>query len=151
MPITWNADLNTGIDVIDKQHMRIVEYINQLEVANKRRDRKATGEVLESCVDYTRSHFAFEENLQQEAGYEFCRAHKKVHDLFIRRINEYQRRFDLGEDVADELHGLLARWLVSHIKQDDADYVAAVKDNMMGIVKEKENDKGWFGRFFKVS
>lgn len=151
MPITWTTDLNTGIDVIDKQHMRIVEYINQLEAANQRRDRNATGEVLESCVDYTLSHFAFEENLQEEAGYEYCRPHKKVHDLFIRRINEYQRRFELGEDVADELHDLLARWLVSHIKQDDADYVAAVKENMVGIVKKKAQDKGWFGRFFKAN
>ncbi|MEN8177702.1 MAG: bacteriohemerythrin [Pseudomonadota bacterium] len=151
MPITWETDLNTGIEVIDKQHMRIVDYINQLEEANTQQDKKAIGEVLEACVDYTMSHFAFEENLQEEAGYKYCKPHKKVHDLFIRRINEYQDRFKMGEEVADELHGLLARWLISHIKQDDADYVEAVKENMVDIVhdRKKRNDTGWFQRFFK--
>jgi hypothetical protein len=35
MTIRWTTDLNTGIDVIDKQHMRIVDYINDLEKAHQ--------------------------------------------------------------------------------------------------------------------
>ena len=148
MPINWDPDLNTGIVIIDQQHMRIVEYINQLEEANGRRDIDAIGAVLDSCIDYTKSHFAFEENLQEAAGYKYCRPHKRVHDLFIRRINEYKKRFDKGEDVAGELHELLARWLITHIKQDDADYVEAVKRNRGDTVI---NEKGWLKRFFKSS
>lgn len=151
MPIKWDSSLDTGIEIIDSQHKRIIDYINQLEDAAKQRDRGGIGEVLDACVDYTLSHFAFEENLQQEAGYEYSKPHKKVHDLFVRRINEYQERFNKGEDVTDELHGLLARWLISHIKQDDADYVAAVKKNMLEIVRERKSNKdtGWFKRFFR--
>ena len=54
--------------------------------------------------------------------------------------------------MADELHGMLARWLVNHIKRDDADYVSAVKANMVDVIKkkeEKQETKGWFSRFFK--
>jgi hemerythrin len=151
MAITWTKDLNTGIDVIDKHHLRIVEFINQLEKAHKLQDRKLIGQVLDDCVDYTLSHFAFEESLQEEAGYKFCKPHKKVHELFIRRVSEYQERFKLGNDVAEELYALLARWLINHIKRDDADYVAAVKSIMVGIIAEKEEkkDDGWFKRFFK--
>ncbi|MDX8273037.1 hypothetical protein SLK22_17700, partial [Acinetobacter pittii] len=38
----------------------------------------------------------------------------------------------------------------NHIQHDDADYVGAVKENMMGIIREKEKKKGknWFARFF---
>jgi hemerythrin len=41
--------------------------------------------------------------------------------------------------------------LINHIKRDDADYVGAVKANMVDIVNEKKknNDEGWFSRFFK--
>jgi len=35
MAIEWTNDLNTGIDVIDSQHKRIVDYINELERAIK--------------------------------------------------------------------------------------------------------------------
>lgn len=148
--LTWTSDLNTGIEIIDKQHSRIVDYINHLGEATAKHDRVAIGKVLEECIDYTMSHFAFEENLQEEAGYRYCKPHKKVHDLFVRRINEYKERFMLGDEhVASELHELLSRWLVTHIKQDDADYVSAVKANMLQVTSEKNKVEGWFKRFFK--
>ena len=64
MAISWRPDLNTGIDVIDELHMRIVDYINQLEAAHEQQDRHRVGQVLDDCIDYTLSHFAFEERLQ---------------------------------------------------------------------------------------
>jgi len=151
LAILWTDDLNTGIDVIDKQHRRIVDYINDLELAKAKQDREVVGKVLEELVDYTLSHFAFEESLQEEAGYKYCKPHKKVHDLFVRRVNEYLERFRLGDDIVDEIHHMLTSWLINHIRRDDADYVAAVRANMIGIISEKEKnkDEGWFRRFFK--
>ena len=151
MTIKWTDDLNTGIEVIDKQHMRIVDYINDLENAHQKQDKEAVRQALDDLVDYTLSHFAFEESLQEEAGYKYCKPHKKVHELFVRRVNEYMERFKLGDDVSAEIHKLLSSWLINHIKRDDADYVAAVKANMIGIIseKEKKKDDGWFKRFFK--
>ena len=152
MPLNWTVELDTGIEVIDHQHRQIVDFINQLEAANIAKDKAKIKDVVDACVDYTLSHFAFEESLQEEAGYKYCKPHKKVHELFTRKVAEYQQRVDLGDDVADELHGMLSRWLINHIKRDDADYVAAVKSNMVEIIKEKEvkeEAKGWFSRFFK--
>ncbi len=152
MPISWSSDLNTGIEVIDKQHMRIVDFINELEVALKSKDKHAIKAVVDDCIDYTLSHFAFEESLQEEAGYQYCKPHKKVHELFTRKVAEYQERLDLGDDIGEELHQMLVRWLINHIKRDDADYVSAVKANMIGVIKakeEKQESKGWFARFFK--
>ncbi|MDP3540731.1 MAG: bacteriohemerythrin [Azonexus sp.] len=152
MAITWTKDLDTGIDVIDQQHRRIVDFINDLEAAQILKDPEKIKQVVYDCVDYTLSHFAFEESLQEEAGYQYCKPHKKVHQLFTRKVSEYQDRLALGDDVAEELHGMLARWLVNHIKRDDADYVAAVKGNMVSLIQEKEVKKetgGWFRRFFK--
>jgi hemerythrin len=151
LAILWTDDLNTGIDVIDRQHRRIVDYINDLELAKAKQDREAVGKVLDELVDYTLSHFAFEESLQEEAGYKYCKPHKKVHDLFVRRVNEYLERFRLGDDIVDEIHHMLTSWLINHIRRDDADYVASVRANMIGIISEKEKnkDEGWFRRFFK--
>jgi hemerythrin len=48
------------------------------------------------------------------------------------------------------LHEALSKWLINHIRHDDADYVGAVRENMIGIIKENEKKKGknWFSRFF---
>jgi hemerythrin len=95
--------------------------------------------VISDTVDYTVSHFGFEETLIEDAGYEFIRPHKRVHELFVKRVSEYKERFDSGEDVADELHGLLSRWLFSHIKNDDAAYVPAVKASLGNQGSEKKS------------
>ena len=63
MPIIWNDTLNTGISVIDSQHRRIVAYINALEEARSAKDRAQVGQIIEQLVDYTQSHFGFEESL----------------------------------------------------------------------------------------
>ena len=92
----------------------------------------------------------FEESLQEEAGYKYRVPHKRVHDLFIKKIESYRHRFELGQSIESELHEVLSKWLINHIQHDDADYVGAVKENMMGIIKEneKKKGKGWFARFF---
>ena len=151
MPISWTADLDTGIPLIDQQHRRIVDFINHLEVAKNEGDKEAVKQIVYDCVDYTLSHFAFEESLQEEAGYAYCKPHKKVHELFARKVSEYQERMDLGDDVAEELHATLARWLVNHIKRDDADYVESVRASMAPgarALAEEKKKTGWFRRLF---
>ena len=127
MPITWDSRLDTGIDVIDAQHKRIVDYINDLEIAKIKGDKVLTMEVIEQLIDYTQSHFGFEESMLEEAGYKFLKPHKKVHELFIKRVTEFTMRAAKGEDIADELHLMLSKWLINHIASEDRDYADAVK------------------------
>ncbi len=141
----WSPDLDTGIPVIDKQHQRIVEYINQLNHAQQSSSREEVGEVLDQLVDYTLSHFTFEEELMDESGYRFVNAHKKVHKLFVRRVSDYVERFKIGEDITDELLTSLKTWLVNHIKNDDSDYTEIVKESM----GDEKKSGGWLSRSMK--
>lgn len=140
MPITWTGDLDTGIDVIDTQHRRIVDYINRLEDAIERHDAAAVGPVLEELGEYCRSHFAFEEGMQVHAGYKFAEAHRATHEIFAKRLAKYQDRYNAGEDVAKLLHGMLGTWLIHHIKRDDMDYVAEVRGGMDKIAKDGKSE-----------
>ncbi|MEJ1354389.1 MAG: bacteriohemerythrin [Candidatus Sedimenticola sp. (ex Thyasira tokunagai)] len=143
--LKWSPDLDTGIPVIDKQHQRIVEYINQLNHAQQSSSREEVGEVLDQLVDYTLSHFTFEEELMDESGYRFVNAHKKVHKLFVRRVGDYVERFKTGEDITDELLASLKTWLVNHIKNDDSDYTEIVKESM----GDEKKSGGWLSRSMK--
>lgn len=152
MTILWTPDLNTGIDVIDSQHKRIVDYINQLGEAIKQKNRNTVGIVLDELVDYTVSHFAFEESLQEEAGYKFAVPHKAVHEMFVKRVARYQEKHNGGEDVGSQLHGMLSTWLIHHIKRDDMAYVSEVKASITTIVENKK-EGNWLsrsiGKYFK--
>ena len=145
--IQWDDQLNTGIQVIDSQHRRIVEYINSLYDASLTRNRNDVEQVLQNLVDYTLSHFAFEESLMEEAGYPFINGHKRVHELFVKRINNFQQRFKIGDDITDELLAALKSWLINHIKSDDNDYTQTVLTNMNYV--NTQQSSGWLSRSLK--
>ncbi len=137
--IEWTDDLNTGIQVIDNQHQRIVEYINKLHHAQVHESRDEVGEVVDELVDYTLSHFTFEEALMEEAEYEFLIIHKNTHKVFCERVDQFRKRFEKGEDIAGPLAELLRTWLIRHIKSDDKSYVAHVKEKLPRIDKDRGN------------
>ena len=139
--LVWVPELDTGIEEIDKQHRRIVEYINRLYELRSSPDREALGDVIGEMVDYTLSHFVFEESLIENAGYMFAGPHKKVHELFTRRVAEMQSRFDAGEDIAAELHGMLSRWLFNHIRNEDHAYIDSVQAYQRMAVSERDASK----------
>ncbi|MBD9402591.1 bacteriohemerythrin [Comamonas sp. CMM02] len=164
--LNWVPALNIGIEEIDRQHRRIADYINRLYALRETPDRKLLGVVIAETVDYTLSHFAFEEAMIEEAGYMFSGPHKRVHELFIRRVTEIQQRFEAGEDVANELHGMLSRWLFNHIRNEDRGYVDTVKayqrmrnkntktteqkmkEEIVKELEEKHKRKGFLARIF---
>lgn len=148
--IQWRPTLETGIDVIDQQHKRIVDYINALRIAQVKGDRGAVAKTIDDVIDYTQSHFGFEEALMEDAGYPLLNAHKRVHELFIRRVAVLNQRFKSGEDIAQDLHNVLARWLITHIQTEDRHYVGAVKEKMVGVVADQNRRKGLLARFFRI-
>ena len=145
MKMKWIPEYNTGIDVIDDQHKRILDYINEIDDVSVKTDRARIRQILDNIIDYTQSHFTFEESLQEEAGYKYRVPHKRVHDLFIKKIENYRDRFEEGHSIESELNDVQEKWLINHIQHDDADYVGAVKENMMGIIRENEKKKGKTG------
>ena len=145
--IEWTNDLNTGIQVIDNQHKRIVEYINKLDDTKTSQDKELILEVVNDLVDYTLSHFTFEESLMEEAGYPFIKGHKRVHQLFVKRIGDYVQRFKMDEDITEDLLNTLRAWLINHIRSDDNDYVELVQKNLQGM--ESGSSGGWLSRSLK--
>lgn len=128
MRMEWSADYELGIALIDRQHRRIVDFINTLdELVDKPGARLGVARVLHDLVDYTESHFGFEEALLAEAGFAELEAHRQTHARFTRRIEALQRQHEAGEAVAGELLTLLEKWLIHHILEEDAAYTGQVQ------------------------
>ena len=146
--LEWSPDLSMGVEIIDDQHKRLVEYVNQLDEARIRRDRGAIARVIAELVDYTVSHFAFEEVMMEEAGYRFLKAHKRVHATFIEHVGVFQQRFKSGEDVelvATDMQATLVKWLMKHIKCEDMDYSETVRATLReeSLKPEEGAGAGW--------
>jgi hemerythrin len=147
----WSEKFNIGIEVIDNQHRQILVYINTLDQIRMSGQRNQIKDVLDDLIDYTQSHFSFEENLLEQVNYQYLPSHRGIHELFVKRLNDCRQRFAQGEAVEHDLHRLLSKWLVNHIQHDDQDYVDAVRDNMLHYLRVQEQKKGksWFARFFR--
>jgi hemerythrin len=87
--------------------------------------------------------------MQEEAEYPFLKVHKKLHERFVKRVNEFQERFQRGEDVCHELHQLMFNWLYVHINSEDMDYVPSIRSNLSHQKDYTEKEKGFFGSLFK--
>jgi hemerythrin len=143
MFFVWDDAYNTGIEVIDIQHRRIVDYINDLHHAISSDNKEGVEEVLGNLISYTISHFSFEESLMEEHGYQHTEGHRKVHKAFTDRVMRYQLEWSSGKDISRRLLSDLKVWLISHIQQEDQDYAKEIS---------KKLNKGWvskmLGRFF---
>lgn len=125
--LIWTDNLNTGIDVIDNQHKRIVDYINKLySVHNRHADKAAMRDVIDELVDYTLTHFAFEEGMLDDCDYAQLAEHKALHEQFAAQVRELRDRFDSSESASVELNNLMVTWLFNHILHEDAKYVPAI-------------------------
>ncbi|SEJ33362.1 hemerythrin [Pseudomonas linyingensis] len=133
--ISWTADFETGIDIIDEQHKRIFEYLKEIDQAISRKSVEQIEHVIKSLIDYAIAHNTFEESLMEKAGYPMLDAHHEVHERFKERADSYRVRFGSGEDpirLAREVRSDIGLWLTNHIKRDDKHYVNYVKRSLEG-------------------
>jgi hemerythrin len=133
----WSDNLNTGIDTIDLQHRKIVDYINELHRASQTTDRELVGQVLDGLIDYTTSHFSFEEALLESNHYAELKEHQQLHQSFIERIKMHRSNHQKGANVARALTGELQIWLIAHISKEDQRYVASVTSTLEGNALSK--------------
>lgn len=125
--VVWSDKFSTGIQVIDRQHQRIVEYINRLCDAH---GGAVPGDeirhIFDDLVDYTLTHFTFEETLLANNNPHALRAHKMTHDVFSNKVRMLRTRFQKERGTTMELSGLLVSWLSDHILHEDRRDIAAM-------------------------
>jgi hemerythrin-like metal-binding protein len=128
--ITWGPKIEVGIEIIDSQHRRLVDMINELNDAMEGgRGGKAVGSTLKGLIEYTHTHFQTEERLLKEHDYEEYALHCREHRIFTDQVEIYQDRFNAGFlDISSNVMSYLRGWLLTHITSSDRAYVRTLKD-----------------------
>ena len=122
--IRWDEKYSVNIVAIDTEHKRLVELINKLH--DSMRDRKTDqvlGTIVSELVQYTKTHFATEENFLSKNGYPKLNDHKKEHKDFIQKISDFEDGFKNGKLMLSmEIISFLKDWLIKHIQGSDKEY-----------------------------
>lgn len=122
--IQWRDDFSTGDPAVDHEHKELVDLINELH------GNLGSGGVTEEQVEEflgeinlkISAHFALEERMMREAGYDSYEAHKDDHEKLLDDIREIMIGYDAGAYAAfeEQLASHLNEWFTNHFKTHDA-------------------------------
>ncbi|MFU8838399.1 MAG: EAL domain-containing protein [Thiohalomonadaceae bacterium] len=125
----WNAQLDTGIDVIDEQHHKLVEILNHLARQQMLgADAEQIHEILHELADYAEYHFTTEEAIWRRyfVDDEWFQVHEKTHQAFFTKIQLISQSDEPFEKIIEQLFSYLIQWLAFHIIDNDKRMAKAV-------------------------
>jgi hemerythrin len=116
--LDWTRDFEVGHEVIDSQHLELVQHINALAQGVQAERPGELKELLAFLGQYVAMHFRTEEQLMGRYHYPFAAEHVRQH----RRFNDYylhlQREIASGHHaplyLAFRIQLHLMDWLVTH-------------------------------------
>ena len=122
--VEWSDEYSVGIQSIDEQHKRLLSLINQLQTAvDHQTDATFVDEALGELVDYTRTHFSYEEKLLEDNDYPQFAEHKKEHEAMVEQVMDFLERYKKNKDeTIEDITLFLKNWLINHINGTDKEY-----------------------------
>jgi diguanylate cyclase (GGDEF)-like protein/hemerythrin-like metal-binding protein len=112
--IIWAASHEVGVGIIDEQHRKLTELLNDLvESLQRGDDQFGISDRLGATIAYTRFHFQTEEGLMEKYAIVGAAAHREAHTHLLDDLQNFP--------VATDVRSLsltvrfLQEWLLRHI------------------------------------
>lgn len=126
MTFKWDSFFETGIEVIDRQHLGLVALINDvapLLASNDPPDRARIEVLLDKLFTYASMHLKTEEGLMALQGVDarYCHHHGAIHRQFVDQLVDMRTAFvaDKNFKIGPTLLKFLTSWLTIHILDED--------------------------------
>ena len=122
--VEWKDEYSVGIDSIDQQHKKLLNLINQLQTAvDYSTGDEFERDALDELVDYTKTHFVYEEGLMRDNDYPDFEPHKAQHEKMFKKVEEVLAEYEQDHDTAmSNAAEYLKGWLINHINGTDKEY-----------------------------
>jgi hemerythrin-like metal-binding protein len=125
----WKPQYSVQIPAIDAQHQRLFALAADLHLAMAQGKGKAIlGQALANLVNYTKQHFADEEQFMRKHNFPEADAHKKQHEKLTEQVIDFQKQFaNQKACMTVDLMIFLKTWLENHIARSDQKYAAHIR------------------------
>ncbi len=122
--VEWKESLSVQVEKFDQAHQKLIAMINRLHDAmSAGKGATVLKDLLLELREYTQVHFLEEETLMKEQDYPTYPDHKRLHDAFVAKIQEFEKKFNEGRVMVSlEIMGFLRDWLIHHIAEIDHQY-----------------------------
>lgn len=120
--LQWSEKFSVGVDSVDYEHQNLMDMINMIYAELE--DRRDVAEITNTISDVhaeISAHFALEERIMRQAGYEEFDAHKNDHEDLLDQIRAMMDAIENDPEPAlDTLSDQLADWFSHHFATFDA-------------------------------
>ena len=121
----FSDKFKTGVLMIDEEHQMLFAIIGKIytaieaELVHDKFDLIL--DILDELKEYTRVHFADEENYMKEIGYDGLAQQQIFHERFIQTLNDVNldQVDENQEEYLYEVLNFLQNWLMNHILRVD--------------------------------
>lgn len=117
----WNDSYSVGVAAMDKQHRKLLGLLEQLGTLTSPNAAADFSTALYELNDYGMVHFAQEEQLLAEHGYDIS-GQTQSHNEYLTKIAEFSMQAMEGEQDGRGLYDYVKAWWLNHILVDDMAY-----------------------------
>ena len=116
----WSKELETGIGLIDAEHIRIAEMVETLKAGGEDLSDGVVHFLFTNLARYTERHFIVEEEYMALYEYPDIKAHKKSHQVFFNKVLSLKKDLDAGGlKISPHILDYILTWLENHILHED--------------------------------
>jgi len=116
-----DADLQLGVEEVDREHGLQVALIDELERAGSEAE---SASIAQRLHDTTEAHFIGEELLMRQHSYPLYHAHVEEHGKLLAQLAALRERHGKSESG---WRAELREWLQGHIRGPDRDFTLFAK------------------------
>ena len=122
--LSWNHACAVGVRAMDEQHAIIMETLNEIRLALVRgRSREHLSDTLARLIEFTRMHFASEEQLLEKENFPGVSEHRDAHQKLLSQIQETALRAQHNDAIhITSMLQFLRDWYMTHIEDFDRHY-----------------------------
>lgn len=136
----WSQNLESGIELIDKQHKKIFELANSLIIQEKfGSDAMNVPECLAFLGKYILYHFEAEEAFQSNYNYPKYRVHQAMHQVIATEFQFIMVKLtesNYNENEVTQFYQFFMTWIQNHILVEDTDFSTFFKQLPINRIPE---------------
>ncbi len=120
--IEWKENYVIGVPAVDAEHRELIELINEVHRRLQAGEQGMTvGEFLGEIFARISAHFALEERIMRERGYDQLGAHKTDHERLLDAMRDIMDDYEDRKIFDPEAFAMrLNDWFSEHFRTHDA-------------------------------
>ena len=129
--IEWQERFRIGIPSVDYEHQELIGLLNELyEGLTQEAGAGAIIDFLGELYARISAHFALEERVMKQHGYDQLAEHKADHEELLDQIREIMDDYEMdqGDISIEAFAGRLENWFGNHFQTHDARLHKAMAD-----------------------